>query len=214
MPTNKPFFLNLRPVKKVVTPKRPDVDPEGMQVWQRVLGTRDSDTVREIHCESKTEMSSDSLTALAMHDVQDNDQNSENQQEYEKERLSHFLLWCIAIQWRARCCGHNSTAWKTEGGALKVLPKPARSQLRNCHLSPQNENVRFVQSRNVRFSKGQEARGRGADRVERERAGAIEGVTRSRTETFGNATTRPVRGGLVSERYVGSPGRVESQPHE
>jgi hypothetical protein len=41
--------------------------------------------------------SSDSLIALAMHDVQDNDQNSENQHEHEKERLSHFLLWCIAI---------------------------------------------------------------------------------------------------------------------
>jgi hypothetical protein len=65
-------------------------------------------------------MKSDSLIALAMHDVQDNDQNSENQHEHEKERLSHFLLWCIAIQWRARCCGHNSTAWKTEGGALRV----------------------------------------------------------------------------------------------
>jgi hypothetical protein len=37
------------------------------------------------------------LTALAMHDVQDGDQNSENQHEYEKKRLSHFLLWCIAI---------------------------------------------------------------------------------------------------------------------
>ena len=91
-------------------------------MWQRVHGSSRSDAPREVSCEEgETEMSSDSLTALAMHDVQDNDQNSENQHEYEKKRLAHFLLWCVAIQWRARCCGHNSTAWKTEGGVLRVL---------------------------------------------------------------------------------------------
>ena len=78
MPTNKPFFPNLRPVKKVVSPKGQMLIRKecrcGNEFWGRATQTRCEKCIAK----SKTEMSSDSLTALAMHDVQDNDQNSEN----------------------------------------------------------------------------------------------------------------------------------------
>jgi hypothetical protein len=45
MPINKPFFPNLRPVKKVVTPQGEVLIRKECPVWQRVHGASHSDAL-------------------------------------------------------------------------------------------------------------------------------------------------------------------------